>query len=166
MATNKKPRKKYRKKDTFANAIGYVSENLKPLVEFDPEYVTTMKLKDHSALTAVIQGTATRKDMDLISASYNVCYGMWKTLRPPEPANTEFARILYRANLAYRDICERANELKRVVTKSHEMQALNDLISLSDDLLDAVTTKQFGDALRYAKNNAYRTRVVKEGVPA
>jgi len=166
MAANKKPRKKYRPKGQWASPMEYVKENLSILSEWDPDYVREIRLKDHSAMVAVQQGTATRKDMDFISATYNVVFALWKILELPDEAKGEMARTLYMANHAFTQACARANEIKRVVCNAEELRAFNDLIALNDNLLDVVTVKQWGDALLWAKNHAYKTKANKEGVPA
>lgn len=166
MATNKKPTKRYKPKDRWLSPMAYVKENLSLLCEFDPQYVIDLKIKDHSAMTAVIRGEATRKDMDIISATFNIVFGSWKTLNPPEPGATEFATVLAMANLAFRSTCTRANEIGRVVCKAEEIQAFNDLIDLHDNLLDVLTVKQWGEALAYAKNHAKKTKLIPKGIPA
>lgn len=169
MAANKKPRKAYKPKDRWLNPLTYVKNNLSLLSEFDPDYVLKIKLKDHSAMTAVQQGTATKRDMDNISATFNLVFGMRKTLDLPEEADYEFGRTLYHANLAFKAVCSRANKMGRVVCKANELQAFNDLIELNDNLLDVVTVKQWGEALQFAKNHARSSKpslVNADGVPA
>ena len=169
MAANKKPRKRYKPKDRWLNPLEFVKENLSLLAEFDPDYVLKIKLKDHSAMVAVQQGTATKRDMDNIAATYNLVFGMRRTLGLPDDVYKEFGRTLYHANLAFKPVCARANEIGRVVCKADELQAFIDLIELNDNLLDVVTVKQWGEALWYAKNHARSTQpsmVNAEGVPA
>lgn len=169
MAKNKKPRKAYKPKGRWLSPMAYVKESMSLLCEFDPDYVLKIKLKDHSAMTAVQQGTATKRDMDNISATFNLVFGMRRTLDLPDEADWEFGRTLHHANLAFKAVCSRANELGRVVCKADELQAFNDLIDLNDNLLDVVTVKQWGDALLFAKNHAKSTKpslVNADGVPA
>ena len=169
MAANKKPRKRYKPKSIWLNPMDFVKENLALLAEFDPDYVLKIKLKDHSAMTAVQQGTATKRDMDNISATFNLVFGMRETLGLPEDAYWEFGRTLHHANLAFKAVCSRANEINRVVCKADELQAFNELIELNDNLLDVVTVKQWGEALQFAKNHAKSNKpslVNADGVPA
>ena len=169
MAANKKPRKQYKPKARWLNPMEYVKESMSLLCEFDPDYVLKIKLKDHSAMTAVQQGTATKRDMDNIAATYNLVFGMRRTLDLPDEAYWEFGRTLHHANLAFKAVCSRANEIGRVVCKADELQAFNDLIELNDNLLDVVTVKQWGEALQFAKNHAKSSKpslVNADGVPA
>lgn len=168
MATNKKPKKAYRPKGRWASPIEFVKENLSLLCEFDPSYVLQIKLKDHSAMVAVQQGTATKRDMDNISATFNIVFGLRKTLGLPDDVYKEFGRTLHNANVAFKAVCSRANEINRVVCKADELKAFNDLIELNDNLLDVVTVKQWGEALSFAKNHAINSKpnlVNAEGVP-
>ena len=166
MAGNKKPRKPYRPKDQWVSPMQFVKENLSLLCEFDPDYVLRIRLLDHSAMTAIQRGTATKRDMDNISATYNLIFGMWKTLPMPPEAEADFARVIYHANEAFRAVCARANETRRVVCRAEELQALNNLIDLNDNLLDVVTVKQWYTALQHAKSTAKATKLSGEGIPS
>lgn len=168
MAKNRKPRKAYKPKAQWMSPLEFVRENLSLLCEFDPSYVLNIKIKDHSAMTAVQRGTATKRDMDNIAATYNIVFGLRRTLGLPESVYKEFGSILYHANLAFKTSCSRASDLGRVVCTADELQAFNNLVELNGELLDVVTVKQWGDALSYAKNHAKSTKpslVNAEGVP-
>ena len=119
-------------------------------------------------MTAVQHGTATKRDMDNIAATFNIVFGLRKTLGLPDDVYKEFGAILHRANLAFKSSCGRANEIGRLVCKAEELQAFNDLVDLHDNLLDVVTVKQWGEALTFAKNHAKSVKpstVNADGVP-
>ena len=152
MAKNKPPRKKYRPKDVWLNATQIAVDNGKLLREYDPPYVNRIKLRDHSALTSLIQGVATQKEMGMLGASFNLSLSIWKVLKIKGEAAQWMFETLARSGAAYSDLCKRGNELGRIVVKAPEMQAMNDLIELSDNLLEIVTVRQFEQAMKLAQS--------------
>lgn len=154
MANTKKPRKQYKPKHRMLNPHDYVLANRKTLVEYDPGYITDIQIRAHSAMTVLIQGKALPVDMDVLAATYNIVLGLCRVIKLEEPAHSSFNRVLRNALIAIRDLCERGKALKRITAKAHEISALNDLISLHDQLLNVVTVKQFEAGMQIALADA------------
>ena len=66
MAGNKKPRKQYRPKPVL-NPIVVVGENIRPVASHTG-YLMDLQLGNSSAMAALLQGHATKRDMDRIIA--------------------------------------------------------------------------------------------------
>ncbi len=154
MAGNKKPRKAHRPRSRILNAAEYAAESLQPLVEFDPDYVRAIKVRDHSAMTSMTQGTATQHEVEQLIATYNLAYAIWHTMTVPKFIANEWQAILTQANDSLTALRARAAQLQRVVCRGCEIQALNNLLDLSDNLLDVLNVRQFEIALTYARARA------------
>ena len=72
MPTSAKPRKKYRPKTRLVNPIDYVLEGFAPLERAPDNYLLNLKLTNHSAMTELLAGRATRKP-----ARRCIDYGVW-----------------------------------------------------------------------------------------
>lgn len=153
MAGNKPPKKKYKAKPRILNIVDVVIDRNRLLSEYDPNYVQRIRLRDHSALTSLIQGVATPKEMNMLAASFNLALAMWKVLKTTREMDDWMFSTLARSGAAFNDLCIRGKENGRITVKSAEMQAMNDLIDLSDNLLDVVTVAQFEDAMKLATKN-------------
>lgn len=150
MANNKPPRKKYKQKPRILNIVQVVTDRQKLLCEYDPEHVRRISLRDHSALTSLIQGVVTPKEMNMLAASFNVSLAMWKVLKAKGEMDEWMFSTLARSGAAFNDLCSRGKENGRITVKSAEMQAMNDLIELSDNLMQVVTVGQFEEAMKIA----------------
>ena len=102
MPASKKPRKKYRPRDCY-NPIDLALQNVAPVTEFDPQYVLKIKLMNHQAMTALVQGRATKADMDALMACHNIMEA-WRLMGVCEPLGDE----ILAAKNALVDICIRA----------------------------------------------------------
>lgn len=151
-------RSKYRPKAVLVNPLGYVVESSTPLVEHG-SYVVNWQLKNNSAFEKLLKGKADKQDMNTLVAARNITEALVVTLGGVDVDGT-----LERSAVALIDVCARGNEGRSLVMRSAEMQALRDLMSLHDELLDVVTVGQFEKALAYAKKeiNAGRANRLKE----
>lgn len=144
MPASKSPRKKYKPRPVFADPLGFVLESSKPLAEHG-SYVLDWKLKNHAAFGALMQAAATKAHLDTLVASRNIVEALVVTLKGKDPDGT-----LARSAAALIDICDRANAGKGTAMKAPEIQAMRDLMSLHDDLIDVVTVYEFERARKYA----------------
>lgn len=150
MAKNKAPKKKYKPKARILNIVQVVADRQKLLCEYDPDHVRRISIRDHSALTSLIQGVATPMEMNMLAAAFNMALAMWKVLKLKGEAHEWMFSTLARSGAAFNDLCARGKEVGRITVKAPEMQAMNDLIELSDNLLEIVTVGQFEEAMKLA----------------
>lgn len=161
MPSNKKPRKPYKPKPVRLNALEYAIESVKPLAQHE-SYVLDWSLKNHAAFEALLQGRATRRDLDILVAARNIVEGIVVTLKGEDPDGT-----LARSAAALIDICDRANAGKGTAMRAPEIQAIRDLLAAHDDVLRCVTVKEFEVAWEYARREvlqgrAQRLKAIKE----
>lgn len=160
MPASSKPRKRYKPRPVILNPIEFVRESLTPLVE-SGSYVIDWKLKNHTAFASLLRGEATKTQLDVLVAARNVTEALVVTLKGQDIDGT-----LTRSAVALIDICARANQGKGTAMKAPEMQALRDLMDFHDQLLDAVTVKQFEAALTYARKEIAAGRAARLKEPA
>ena len=154
MANCKKPRKAYTPKARFLNPIQYAAENQMLLVDYNRNYVMEIKIRNHSAMTSLLMGTATRHEVDVIAAAYNMVFGIAHALDLPETVKAVYGDILDRAVLAFKELCLRANKLGKPIAKAAEISTLNELIATLDDLLEVVSVRQFELSVKHAISNS------------
>ena len=160
MPQSTKPRKRYRPKPVLVDPLAYAIESVKPLADHD-SYVLNWKLKNTVAFGELLKGRASKKDMDTLVAARNICEALIHILKGVDVDGT-----LTRSAVALIDICSRANKGMGTATRAPELQAIRDLMSLHDELLDAVTVGQFEAALAYARKEiqAGKANKMKEPV--
>jgi hypothetical protein len=145
MPSSTKPRKRYRPKPVLVDPVAFAVEAVTPLTELDT-YVLNWKLRNTLAFGELLKGRASKTDLDTIASARNICEALIVTLKGKDVDGT-----LARSAVALIDICARANQGKGTATKAPELQAIRDLMSLHDELLEAVTVGQFEAALAYAR---------------
>lgn len=154
MAGNKKPAKAYKPKQRFQNPMLYATENQMLLIEYDRNYVTEIKIRNHSAMTSLLMGKAVRHEIDVIAAAYNMVFGITHVMKLPANMNQFYVALLERSALAFKDLCLRANNLGKPIAKAMEIGTLNALMEALDDLLGVVSVRQFEQGVQHAITNS------------
>lgn len=139
-------RSKYRPKPVYANPVAAVIEKLTPVTEHDNDYAFGIQIKNHAAMAALTQGHATRKDMDILIAVYNVMEAL-RINGVCTPLREEIAE----AGEALMSIAQRAARTNRFVPTGPEIKALNLLLELHDAVMPGVTVQMLDEALRTAR---------------
>ena len=147
MGVSSKPRKKYRPRPRLQNPMRYVIGALSPVRNL-VSYVTDWKLKVHSSMVALTQGTATKLDMDTLLAAHYLC-GAWIAM----DLGTEHKPVLICSHVALADLYIRGEQDQRYIVKALEMQAINEMLSLHDAYLETVTGEQMDMAREAAIRN-------------
>ena len=147
MATNKKPRKKYRPKQVLQNPVGYVLEGFKPLTE-NAEGLTSLRLKNSSAMAALMRGTATKKDMDTLIAMSNITEALVRM-----GVGEDCAELTVNGREALLKIIWRAVERLKFIPTGSEIKALNTLMELHDAQMDVITTQELAEAIARAQGH-------------
>ena len=138
-------RSKYKPKPKLANPLGFVLESSRMLVDHET-YVVDWQLKNNVAFSALLRGEATKKDLDTLVAARNITEALVHVLDGRDVDGT-----LARSACALIEICDRANAGKGTAMKAAEIQAMRDMMSFHDELLEVVTVGQFEKALAYAR---------------
>lgn len=151
-------RSRYKPKPVLVDPVAFVVEGSTLLADHG-SYALSWKLKNNQAFSSLMRGQAGKIDMDTLAAVHNITEGLLVTLGGRDVDGT-----VARSAVAIIDICARAGEGKSLVMRAEEMQAMRDLMSLHDELVDAVTVGQFEKALAYAKREiaAGRANKIKE----
>lgn len=66
-----KKRSKYRPKAQLLDPLNWVIAGMKPVLTAT-EIMSNVRIKNHLALRCVVEGTATRKDLDVLIEAFNV----------------------------------------------------------------------------------------------
>lgn len=140
MATNAKPRKKYRPKPVIKDTIAWALSGVKT-IQSDRGAMLAKQVINSDALAALCQGRATKSDMDTLIHMHNATEALWQA-----GFGTEYAEVLIRGKAALLDVCERGMKMGRFVLKAEERQALNDLLELYDAQMEVATLRDVARA--------------------
>lgn len=136
-------RSAYRPKAVIKNPIGYVMESVTP-IRCDKNRILDLRIKNSQAMVALLQGYATKNDMDVLVALSNMCealidFGFGKEHKETSINGREaLLKIIWRA----------VDKLKFIVT-GQEIQALNKMMELHDAQMDVITLKDLEKAIHY-----------------
>lgn len=147
MATNKKPRKKYRPKPVLADPVGFVTEGLAPVAQTD---LTTIALLNSSAMAALMRGAATKKDMDVLVAMSNISEAL---VFMGFGADGDCVKIAADGREAILAIVWRAVKVLKFVPTGPEIKALNLLMELHDAQMEVITVQELCQALERVKSH-------------
>lgn len=137
-------RSKYRPKRVLANPVGYVLESLIPVTQYE-SYLLDLKIKNSEAMVSLLQGTATKKDMDVLIAMSNIVESLWHL-----GFGTEYKEVAVEGRIAILSIINRAVFTKRFVPTGEQIKALQMLMELHDAQMEVITIKDMERALAYA----------------
>lgn len=145
MPTSKKPRKKYQPKGYRVDPLAYVLESVKPVAAHS-DYLLTMQMTNHSAMTELTQGRATRKHINILVGMSNMTEGLWRL-----GFGKEYEAVLVAGQKALRTLTDRAAEIGRYTPTGAEIVALNAYMELHDAQMEIATVKDIERALEKAR---------------
>jgi hypothetical protein len=145
MATNKKPRRKYRPKPVLQNPVGYVLESMVPIRNHDFPLVT-LKIKNSEAMVSLLRGTATKLDMDILIAMSNMTEALWEL-----GFGKEYQNVCVDGRYALLSIANRATQHGRFTPTGPEITMLNTLMELHDAQMEVINVKDMEQALELVK---------------
>ena len=157
MATNKKPRKRYKPKPVLQDPLGYVLEGVSLIDQAD---VTDVALKNSSAMAALLQGHATKKDMDVLIAMSNITEALVRM-----GFGGDFVEVAVAGREAILSIIWRAVKVLKFVPKGEEIKALNSLLELHDAQFEVITLNDLDSAIKRAKAHIRSGNCAKMPVP-
>jgi len=153
--SNSKPRKQYKPRPQILSPLGYVLEGLES-VKSHESYMRTLKIRNSAAMVALLQGKATKLDMNVLVAMSNMVevfcsMGFGK----------EYVDVSTQGRTAVLGIIFRAVEKMRFVPKGEEIKALQDLVELHDQQMDVITVNELDAALTTARKRVGQKDTIK-----
>jgi hypothetical protein len=155
MPANKKPRKKYKPKPILQDPVGFVTERITPVAKHD-SYLLDLKIRNSGAMAALMQGHATKRDMDTLIAMSNITEALHAL-----GFGKEYGEVAVDGREAILKIVWRAVDKLRFVPTGPEIQALNTLMELHDAQMDVITVQDMEKALVYAKKQLRDKKATK-----
>ena len=145
MPANKKPRKKYKRKHTLQDPVGFVTERLTPVAKHE-SYLIDLQIKNSQAMAALLQGRATKRDMDILIAMSNTVEALQRN-----GFGADYADVAVNGREAILKIVWRAVDKLRFVPTGPEINALNMLMELHDAQMEIITVQDMEDGIKLAK---------------
>lgn len=140
-----KKRSKYRPKPILLNPLAFVLEDIKPIDQHET-FLLDVKLKNSAAMVSLMQGTATKKDMDALIAMSNITEALQRL-----GFGKEYGEVCVDGREAILAIVMRAVQRLKFIPTGLEIQALNKLMELHDAQMDVITVRDMGRAIDLAK---------------
>lgn len=138
-------RSKYRPKPQLTDPLTWVLAGMKPVLTAK-EVMDNVRIKNHLALRCVVDGTATRKDMDILIEAFNVTEALCRVdaslgrdWSEEIKAGQDALLAMGRRGLAKGD---------RFVFTGPELNAANIVMEIHDAQLERCTVAQMEKALR------------------
>jgi hypothetical protein len=137
-------RSKYRPKAQLHDPLTWVLAGLRPVLTAK-EVMDNVRIKNHMALRCVVEGTATRKDMDILIEAFNIT----EALARVDPAlGRDWAAEIKAGQDALLSMCKRGVSLgDRFVFTGAELNAANTVMELHDAQLERCTVAQMEKAI-------------------
>jgi len=155
MSANKKPRKKYRPKPILADPVGFVTERITPVSKHE-SYLLDLQLKNSAAMSALMRGTAFKRDMDILIAMSNIVEALCKL-----GFGKDYTDASVDGREAILRIVWRAVDKLRFTPTGPEIQALNRLMELHDAQMEIITVQDMERALVLAKQQLRDKKAIK-----
>jgi hypothetical protein len=139
-------RSKYRPKEMLLNPVSFVIENIQPIAKHD-SYLVDLKIKNSSAMVNLLQGSATKKDMDTLIAMSNITEALQRM-----GFGKDYKDVAVGGREAILSIVIRAVDRRKFTPTGPEITALNLLMELHDAQMDVITVKDMDAAIKLARS--------------
>lgn len=162
-------RSTYRPRPVLADPLGYVLEAMRPITDHE-SYLVDLKLRNHGAMSMLLKGQATKREIDDLIAMHNIQEAIRRMLKQRVITDLPIeldASTLIRGKCALYDVAARGAKINRFVCKAPEIQALNDLMQMHDELMDLLTVGHMEKAIAFARNEiaCKRADVIDDYLP-
>lgn len=146
MPKSTKPRKKYRPKtELILDTVSWVKEGFKPLDQHGT-YLLDLKIANHGAMAALLQGTAAPKDISTLVAMSNIVESLQQM-----GFGSEYTDVAVDGRYALLKIAYRATETLRYTPTGEEIGMLNRLMELHDAQMEVITVADMQRGIDRAK---------------
>jgi hypothetical protein len=143
---------KYKPKPVLQNPLGYVLDGIAPITAHN-NYLVELQLKNSSAMVNLLQGRATKDDMNIIIAMSNMVEALCEL-----GFGKEYANVAVDGREAIISIVYRAVDKLRFVPTGPEIQALNTLMELHDEQMQIITVRDMDKAIANSKEKLRNKR--------
>lgn len=140
-----KKRSKYRPRRVLLDTMAFVQESLTPVAKHD-SYLLDMKIVNSMAMTSLMKGTATKRDMDVLVAMSNIVEALYEL-----GFGRQYQDVATEGRYAILSIVYRAVERLRFVPTGEDIKRLNTLMELHDAQMDVITIADMERAISLAK---------------
>lgn len=150
-------RSKYRPKAQLTDPLTWVLAGLRPVLTAT-EVMDNVRIKNHLAMRCIVEGTATRKDMDVLIEAFNIT----EALARVDPAlGRDWSEEIKAGQDALLAMGKRGVSLgDRFVFTGAELNAANTVMELHDAQLERCTVSQMekaiGEVVKDIKNKKAR----------
>ena len=144
-------RSKYRPKRNLLNPVGFVLESLTP-VRTQNSFMLDLKLKNHGAMAMLMQGKATRHDIDTLISMVNIVEALFRL-----GFGQDYGDVVAAGLEALRAVGRRGADTGKFILKANEIRALNDVMELHDAQMDVIVLKDMERAIELV-NKEYQLR--------
>jgi hypothetical protein len=138
-------RSKYRPKGVILNPMGYVKDGFAPMTDHADQLVT-LRLKNHAAMLALLQGEAGPSHMSMLITMYNITEALHKM-----GFGKEYADEVTAGRQTLMDIVHRSHKVGKYVPTGPEITILNQLLELHDAQMEIVTVREMDTAIKLAQ---------------
>ena len=135
-------RSKYRPKPVIINPMGYVVESMTP-VALHESFMVDLKITNHMAMAALVQGNATKADINVLINALNITESLWRL-----GFGEEYRGVVDAGLRALRSVGARGVGSDKFVPVAVEMDALNEAMELHDAQLEVITVRDMERAVR------------------
>lgn len=136
-----KKRSKYKPKPIITDPITYTIASVQMITKYG-SHILDVKIKNHSAMTSLLYGTATRQDIDVLINMCNVVEALYRL-----GFGKEYKSVVFKGLNALYDIGNRGYSTDKFACKLPEIEAMNELMELHDAQMDVITVRDMEKAL-------------------
>lgn len=127
---------KYKPRPVILDTMAYVKEGMTPVRNHESTLIN-LSLKNHAAMTALTKGAATVQDMDVLFHMINATEALYRL-----GFGKDFGSLVEDGLNALEAVGERGAETGKFILKSHEMNAINEVMEFHDEeQLNVITVK-------------------------
>lgn len=159
MATNKKPRKKYRPKGLIMDPMAFIKEGMAAVTTHD-NYLVDLKIRNHGAMAALMRGQATKDDVTVLMAMNNMVEALFRL-----GFGTDYEDVMTKGFNAIVSVASRGEASGRFTLYAHEIAALNDHMELHDAQMEVITVRDIErgiDLIKREKAAGKMTRIINK----
>ena len=133
---------KYKPRAILANPMGYVLESMTPVAKHD-SFMIDLKIKNHGAMTSVMQGKGTRQDIDALIQMLNITEALYRL-----GFGSEYKEVIAEGLEALREVAGRGAATGRFIMRASEIKAMNEAMELHDAQMEVITIKDMENAIK------------------
>lgn len=134
-------RSKYRPKGVIKNTMAYLMEGMVPMREHKDRYMT-LKISNHAALAALVQGRATKQDVEELIGAFNISEALYTM-----GMGREYGTLLQDAQKSLMEIGARGLATNKFMGTGPQLNNIKLMMELHDAQLDLCTVNDLDAAL-------------------